>query len=97
MASRTHSTPATAGRQANPISRREWWLGVGLVFVALMAHALLPRYEYTAFGPQNADVIRVDRWISTRVHSPRGAIRRRRRRIPCSRPDSRDSVPRKSR
>ncbi len=62
MASRTHSTPATAGRQANPISRREWWLGVGLVFVALMAHALLPRYEYTAFGPQNPDVIRVDRW-----------------------------------
>ena len=42
------------------ISRRDWWIGIVLVVLAILVHALGPRYEYQQVG----DVywIRVDRW-----------------------------------
>ena len=44
------------------ISRREWWIGVVLVVLAVLAHALVPRYEYQHSGPGSIAWVRVDRW-----------------------------------
>ena len=44
------------------ISRREWWIGIVLVMLAILVHALVPRYEYQRVGPSGAVWIRVDLW-----------------------------------
>lgn len=42
------------------MTRRDWWIGIGLVVVALLLHAALPRYEWENRG--NGGWARVDRW-----------------------------------
>ena len=42
------------------ISRRDWWIGIVLVVLAILVHALVPRYEYQQVG--SVLWIRVDRW-----------------------------------
>jgi hypothetical protein len=44
--------------------RRDWWIGVAVVVVALAAHTLVPRYEW-AVGPVPQAVIRIDRWTGS--------------------------------
>ena len=44
------------------ISRLEWWIGVVLVVLAILAHALVPRYDYQHDGPGSIAWVRVDRW-----------------------------------
>ena len=50
------------------MTRRDWWLGVALVTLSLLAHVACPRYEYIVLGPQNGDVIRHDRWTGDNDH-----------------------------
>jgi hypothetical protein len=42
------------------MTRRDFWLGVGLVIVALLLHALVPRYEIKTLA--GGGIVRVDRW-----------------------------------
>ena len=44
------------------ISRRDWWIGIVLVVLAILVHALVPRYEYQHTGPGSIAWVRVDRW-----------------------------------
>jgi len=47
------------------ISRREWWLGIAAVVLAILWHATFPRYEWrSAIG---VGLIRVDRWTGSAV------------------------------
>lgn len=53
------------------ITRRDWWIGVGLIVLALLAHALLPRYEWrtpTERAAQAHVLTRVDRWTGQVVY-----------------------------
>ncbi len=54
------------------MTRRDWWLGIALLTVALLLHATIPacvpRYEYIVLGPQSTDVIRHDRWTGRNDH-----------------------------
>jgi hypothetical protein len=43
------------------MTRRDWYIGVTLIAVAVLLHALLPRYEWRA-GPSDRHLIRIDRW-----------------------------------
>jgi hypothetical protein len=50
------------------MKRLDWWLGVGVVAIALLAHALLPRYEVLKPGPPGETpfvFVRIDRWFGT--------------------------------
>ena len=53
-------------RYMGSVTRRDWWMGLGLLAVALILHAAIPaffpRYEFMIFGPRNLDVLKVDRW-----------------------------------
>jgi hypothetical protein len=51
--------PSSTGRAAS-ITRRDWWIGVTVVAVAILAHALFPRYQWRDF--RGMPIIRVDRW-----------------------------------
>ena len=42
------------------ISRRDWWIGIVLVVLVILVHALVPRYEYQQV--HSVMWIRVDRW-----------------------------------
>ena len=44
------------------ISRRDWWIGIVLVVLTILVHALVPRYEYQQAGPGSIAWVRVDRW-----------------------------------
>ena len=44
------------------ITRRDWWIGVGLIVLALLVHALVPRYEYRNATPNPTRFVRIDRW-----------------------------------
>jgi hypothetical protein len=46
------------------VTRRDWWLGIALVVLAILVHAAVPRYEWLQPpGDQNAIyLLRVDRW-----------------------------------
>ena len=50
------------------ITRRDWWIGVSLITSALLAHALLPRYEWMVLREDTADVLRIDRWTGDVQH-----------------------------
>ena len=42
------------------MTRRDWWLGVAVLALVILVHALLPRYEWSVspmFG-----ILRFDRW-----------------------------------
>lgn len=49
------------------ISRRDWWIGVALVTLVLLLHALLPRYEVRIVAEHGFRTVfvRVDRWRGT--------------------------------
>jgi hypothetical protein len=47
------------------MTRRDWWLGVGVVVAAIVLHALVPRYEWR--NANNVPRIRVDRWTGQSV------------------------------
>ncbi len=44
------------------MTRLDWWLGVLLIVVALLVHALVPRYEWQTPAESVAVAIRIDRW-----------------------------------
>ena len=54
------------------MTRRDWWLGLGVLTVAFRLSAAIPagfpRYECIVLGPQNVDVIRHDRWTGENDH-----------------------------
>ena len=50
------------------MTRRDWWLGVGLVAAALLVHAVFPRYEYMMLREETADVLKIDRWTGDAQH-----------------------------
>ena len=54
------------------MTRRDWWLGVAVVAVAILLHTFVPRYEYRDF--HGAPMVRVDRWTgrSTIGHFDKG-------------------------
>ena len=47
------------------VTRRDWWIGVWVIVLALLAHAIipqyLPRYEYQYL--REAAGVRIDRWV----------------------------------
>jgi hypothetical protein len=45
-----------------PITRRDWWLGVVLLTLALLAHAAIPRYEWHGGTSPYVPLTRIDRW-----------------------------------
>jgi len=47
------------------MTRRDWWLGVAAVVLALLAHAAFPRYDWRNIGP--APRVRIDRWTGHAV------------------------------
>ena len=47
------------------MTRRDWWLGVLLIAVALLVHALVPRYKYLPFGEFSETFTRMDRWTGS--------------------------------
>ena len=49
------------------LSRLEWWTGVTLVVLAILAHALVPRYEYRQTSPGSTVWVRVDRWTGQAI------------------------------
>jgi len=45
------------------MTRRDWWLGVGLVALAVLMNAAIPRYDIRTVGVGRAHAfMRVDRW-----------------------------------
>lgn len=57
--------------------RLDWWLGVGVVAIALLAHAMLPRYEVLRPGQPGETpfiFVRIDRWFGT-IETANMAIR----------------------
>lgn len=48
------------------MTRRDWWIGVLLIVLAVLAHALVPRYEYRNFGEFAPGIFtRIDRWTGS--------------------------------
>jgi len=43
------------------LTRRDWWIGVILIVLALLLHAAVPRYTYTHAA--GLLVVRTDRWF----------------------------------
>jgi hypothetical protein len=43
------------------MTRRDWWLGVVLIVLALLVHAAVPRYTYLHVA--GLMVVRTDRWF----------------------------------
>lgn len=39
--------------------RRDWWIGVAAIVLAILIHALIPRYEWRQ---QDQVLIKIDRW-----------------------------------
>src|SRR5688572_23816738 len=50
----------TAATEGPMMSRRDWWIGVGVVALALLLHTAFPRYDWRQLhGPL---YVQVDRW-----------------------------------
>jgi hypothetical protein len=65
------------------MARRDWYIGVLLLALALLAHALVPRYEWQAVAGEPRQLIRVDRWTGTAEH---GTVYSRQGWMPMPRP-----------
>ena len=71
-------------------SRREWWIGVVLVVLAILVHALVPRYEYLT-GPRGIAWVRVDTWTGRALFltvTTDGIMRREGKTSVLSRPET---------
>lgn len=44
------------------MTTRSWWVGVAIVSLALLVHALVPRYDIRIEG---VAFVRIDRWTGT--------------------------------
>ena len=42
------------------MTRRDWWLGIAALVVAILMHAMLPRYQF--FNGPSMFPLRGDRW-----------------------------------
>lgn len=54
--------PALQGDGSPLIKRRDWWIGVSVITLALLLHAAFPRYEWRQ---QGIALWRIDRWTGT--------------------------------
>ena len=45
------------------MTRRDWWIGIAVLVLAILVHAAFPRYEWRQ-GP-GVRMIRIDRWTGT--------------------------------
>jgi len=46
------------------ITRRDWWIGVTLIVLALLVHGLVPRYDFRQFR-DTTSWTRIDRWTGS--------------------------------
>jgi len=56
------------------MTRRDFWLGVLAIVLAVLLHALVPRYEWQHYGPDGLGLMRVDRWTGQAVRTGVGAL-----------------------
>ena len=49
------------------VTRLDWWIGVVLVVLAILAHELVPRYEYQHESSGSIYWLRVDRWTGQAI------------------------------
>lgn len=42
---------------------RAWWTGVAALVLAILVHALVPRYEWRSVPDRPFQLIRIDRWL----------------------------------
>lgn len=45
------------------MTRRDWWLGISAIVIAVLLHASVPRYEWRQFSDRA--LVRIDRWFGT--------------------------------
>ena len=48
------------------MSRRDWWLGIVAIVIAVLLHAAFPRYNWRPLTGTQA-LIRIDRWTGSAV------------------------------
>jgi hypothetical protein len=46
------------------MTRRDWWFGILVLTLAMLAHAAFPRYEWRQ-TPAGLGYVRIDRWTGT--------------------------------
>lgn len=67
------------GSMFGPISSGVWWSAVALIIaVAIVLHAMLPRYSFTTVGQDGAVVLVFDRWtgqFQRAIYGPDGEPR----------------------
>ena len=44
------------------MTRRDWWIGVAVIALAILLHAAVPRYEWHPVNPAYHVFARMDRW-----------------------------------
>jgi hypothetical protein len=54
---------ALTNSERQNMTRRDWWLGVALILVALVGHAVFPRYDVRYID--GAGMVRIDTWTGT--------------------------------
>lgn len=49
------------------ITRRDWWIGIGVIGLALLAHAVIPQYvpRYEWQHWTEGIYVKIDRWAGT--------------------------------
>ncbi len=52
------------------MTRRDWWFGVVLIVLAVLSHAVFPRYTVLTSGGEVFVVTRFDRWTGRAEISP---------------------------
>jgi len=54
------------------MTRRDWWLGIVLLALVILSHAMLPRYEFTPPDPSSGRPfgMRFDRWTGRAEQVP---------------------------
>lgn len=60
------------------MTRRDWWLGITVIVLALLVHAAIPRFEIIPVfeGAGAGGFVRVDRWSGRAELAFRGNIAR---------------------
>ena len=67
--------PAAEARSGSPVGAGDltalpdrtrlvvhWWLGVAVIVLAILVHALVPRYEWRTLDYAPRHLLRIDRW-----------------------------------